>query len=199
MGEITLSIQLSLAFLAHVFVRTISQDHSYSHSSQCLLVTYWKVISPEVIFLNFFHFVVTTWTSNSLWLSRYKAAKALVLPAFKHLLWILNHETCERARAWQLNGDVLGPSVLMKQPLWCWYVWNERGTTTDSWNPALCRATVRPLSQHESAGLRTVLATVSSCVCTPLTGKKKQLHLDYEWVPFRLHTFFVPFHLEMFT
>lgn len=40
------------------------------------------------------------------------------------------------------------------------------GTTTDSWIPVLCRATMRPLSQHKSADLRMVLTTVSSCVCT---------------------------------
>lgn len=56
-------------------------------------------------------------------------------------------------KVWQ--REVTGPSVLMKQPLRCWYVWNDPGTTTDSWIPVLCRATLRPLSQHKSADLRT--------------------------------------------
>lgn len=72
-----------------------------------------------------------------------------------------------------VKQGVIGPSLLMKQRLWCWYVWNDPGTTTDSWIPGLCRATVRPLSQHKSANLKTVLATVSSCVCTRFTCKKK--------------------------
>lgn len=81
-----------------------------------------------------------------------------LFPAFH--TFIVNFHTYRAAvghlkpwKAWQ--REVTGPGVLMKQPLWCWYVWNDTGTTTDSWIPALCRATLRPLSQHKSADLRT--------------------------------------------
>lgn len=43
----------------------------------------------------------------------------------------------------------------------------------------LFEATVRPLSQHESADLRAVLATVSSCVWTLDRQKKTRVHLDH--------------------
>lgn len=71
------------------------------------------------------------------------------------------------------------------------------GTTTDSWIPVLCRATMRPLSQHKSADLRMVLTTVSSCVCT-LDLRKIRVcwdYLDSEITPY----FSLLFHINRFT
>lgn len=110
---------------------------------------------------------------------------ALVFAAFTHLLLIftlnafhtyavqfLNHKQCERGQAWAVKqgsymvqrADEAAAVVL---------VCVER-PRHNNW------FTVRPLSRQKSADLRTALATMSSCVCTPLTGRKIKIHLDYK-------------------
>lgn len=109
---------------------------------------------------------------------------ALVFNAFTHLLLIftrnafhtytvqfLNHKRCERGQARAVKqgsyrvqrADEAATVVL---------VCVER-PRHNNW------FTVRPLSRQKSVDLRTVLATMSSCVCTPLTGRKMKVHLDY--------------------
>lgn len=64
------------------------------------------------------------------------------------LLYTVRGNVREDECAWS-NREVTGPSMLMRQPLWRWYAWNEHGTTTDSWIPLLCGATERPLSYYQ--------------------------------------------------
>lgn len=90
------------------------------------------------------------------------------LPSLLWSVWkvlVHYHEKCTRVQAKLSNRKFVGPSsVLMKQPLCCWYVWNDTGTTTDSWIP-------EPLWGHESADPRAVNSSVM-CVNPGQTGNR---------------------------
>lgn len=158
-----------------------------NHSQHAVFISYiLDGYLSQVIFLNSI-FSILLWLGYLNYIYS-TMSYALVFPEFTHVLFIftlnafhaytvllaiLNHKTCERRQAWLLHREVIGSSVLMKQPLWCCVECVER-PRHNNW------FTMWPLCQHESADLRTVLATVSSCVSTPLTGKKIKFHFDYK-------------------